>query len=141
MKSFALAALAVLALTGTAFAQDYVPPNVVTNFGVGTGNSTATAYWTSPGDQCTNATCAEYDLRYSTSTLTDCNFTSGTRVTTTNPKSPGQQECFDISSLSCNTTYYWAVKTKDSSGNWSALSTVLNRATVVCSNSIEVICE
>ena len=141
MKSLVLAALATLALAGAAFAQDYVPPNVVTNLTIGTGNSTASAYWTAPGDQCTGATCAEYDLRYSTSAITECNFTNGTRVTTTSPVSPGNAQCFDISSLSCNTTYYWAVKTKDSSGNWSALSNVVTRATVACNNSLEVICE
>jgi len=140
MKSLALAALATLALAGTALAQDIVPPPAVT-IAVATGNSTAVVSFTSPGDQCTNATCGAYDLRYSTSVITECNFTGANSISTTSPQSPGNPECFELSALDCNTTYYWALKTQDTSGNWSVISNVVTKATKLCNQHQEVACQ
>jgi len=52
-----------------------------------------------------------------------------------------QQALDTVGSLSCNTTYYFAVKSKDSSGNWSAISNVVSRVTRACiPSSPEVTC-
>ncbi len=134
-----LLTLALLAWSAPALAQDHVAPNAVTNLTANTGKTTAVLNWTAPGDQCTNATCAEYELRYSTSTFTECNFANGTLITTGTPQSPGSQECYQASGLTCNTTYYFAVRVKDSAGNWSVLSNVVSKATRTC-NSSEVLC-
>lgn len=140
MKSLALAALATLALAGIALAQDHVPPPAVT-IGVAAGHSTAVVTWISPGDQCTNATCAEYELRYSTSAITECNFSSATPISTSSPQGPGNEECAGLTSLSCNSTYYFALRTKDSSGNWSVLSNVVTKTTKACNIYTEFGCE
>ncbi len=133
--------VALLTWVGVAFALDHVAPNNVTNVTVNTGKTTAVVHWTAPGDKCGNATCAEYELRYSTSSFDECNFEFGTQVSTTPPQSPGSQECFEVSGLTCNRTYYFAVRVKDSAGNWSVLSNVASGTTRTCPINPEVLCE
>ena len=136
MKTIAIAVLLIAASSGAALGQDRLGPNAITTLSVASGKTTAAPQWYSPGDQCTNATVTEYDLRYSTSTITECNFGDATRVTTGSPQSPNTLECWPLDtpgSLSCNTTYFWAVKSKDSSGNWSAISNVVSSTTGSCS--------
>jgi hypothetical protein len=139
MKRSILLVAALLAWTTAAMAQDHVPPNAVTGLTVSAGKTTAVINWNAPSDQCNSNAVAEYELRYSTSTFTECNFSSGTLITTGTPSSPGVQECYDTTghTLSQNTTYYFAVRSKDSSGNWSTLSNVGSATTHGLS---EVIC-
>ncbi len=82
--------------------------------------------WTSPGDGGTNATVAVYDLRYSTSIITDVNFPLATPAKEfPSPAIPGvKQGCF-VSDLVPGTLYYFAIKSMDRAGNWSALSNVV----------------
>ncbi|NOT34245.1 MAG: hypothetical protein HOP12_08770 [Candidatus Eisenbacteria bacterium] len=93
------AVLVIAALTlcaGAAFAQDKVQPPTVT-ITIGTGKTTAVVSWTAPGDACTNATVAEYDVRWSSSAITECNFTSATQFANIpSPSSPGSDECEDL---------------------------------------------
>jgi len=139
MKSLATAVFMAFAFAGVAVAQDYVPPPPV-SLTVVVGKSTAVAAWAAPGDPCNYATCAEYDLRYSTSTITECNFAAATRASVAAPSSPGNAECFDLTGLACGTTYYFAVKTRDSAGNWSVISNVVSR-TPMCNVTVEVTCQ
>ncbi len=138
---YLLTLIAVVAWAGVGFAQDHVPPRAVTNLGVSTGRTSAVISWTAPGDQCTNARCAEYELRFSTEPFTECNFAAGTRLTTREPQPPGSQECVALVGLACHTTYYFALRAKDQAGNWSLLSNVVGRATADCHSTAEALCE
>ncbi len=137
----ALLAGALVAWCGLALAQDHVPPHAVTNLSVSTGTTNAVISWSAPGDQCTNAACAEYELRFSGKPFTECNFSSGTRLSTARPQPPGKQECVALVGLTCNATYYFAVRAKDDAGNWSVLSNVVSQATAPCNTSKVALCE
>lgn len=87
--------------------------------------------WTSPGDDGSTGTAAQYDLRYSTSAITAANFGSAAQITgLPAPKAAGGSENFTASGLTPNTTYYFAIKTADEVPNWSAISNVPSGATI-----------
>jgi len=132
-------AVAMLLFASSALAQDKVQPNTVT-LGAGRGLTSLAVTWNAPGDACTNATVAEYDLRMSSSPITECSFTGESSLSAPSPASPGTPHCVAVTGLTCNTTYYFAFKSKDSAGNWSDIST-LTVATRACNTSQEVECE
>jgi hypothetical protein len=104
---------------------DIVPPANVSNLFVPNfGRTSLAVSWTAPGDDGTSGTATEYDLRYSTSSITDASFGSATRVTTGAPHVAGSSECLVVTPLSSCTTYYFAIKTRDEAGNWSGVSNV-----------------
>ena len=81
--------------------------------------------WTAPGDDDTSGTAAQYDIRYSTSTITDGNWGSATAASgEPNPAAAGAQQTFTVTGLAGGTEYYFAMKTGDEVPNWSALSNV-----------------
>jgi chitodextrinase len=86
--------------------------------------------WTAPGDDSLAGTAAQYDLRYSTSLITAANFASVTQATgEPTPGAPGTNQNFTVTGLEPATTYWFAIKTVDDSGNWSLLSNVVSRVT------------
>ena len=90
------------------------------------GSGYATLGWTAPEEDSSSAgnrSCV-YDIRYSTSTITDANFGSATSAVGPAPGTPGSQDTLHISPLANNTFYYFALKTSDAYGNKSLLSNV-----------------
>lgn len=85
-----------------------------------------TLHWTTPGDDSTSGTAAQYDLRFSTSPITDSTWDTATRVGNEPvPQLSGTQESCTVSGLLGGTTYYFAIKTADEIPNWSGLSNVV----------------
>ncbi|MBU1627255.1 fibronectin type III domain-containing protein, partial [bacterium] len=84
--------------------------------------------WTAPTD---NGTTTLYEVRYATFTITEDNWNSATIAGTMTPKSAGSTETFTIANLQPNTTYYFAVKTKDDAGLWSGLSNIVSVTTTL----------
>ncbi len=73
-----------------------------------------------------------YDLRCSTSTITDANFASATQITgLPAPKSAGQAESFTVTGLLSSTTYYFAIKGIDGFGHASPISNIASTTTAV----------
>lgn len=105
---------------------DTIPPAAVTNLTAGTPTSTTiTLTWTAPGDDGNTGTASQYDIRYSTSTITENNWGSAIQCTgEPAPKAAGSSESFVVSGLNPNTTYYLAIKTGDEVPNWSEPSNV-----------------
>jgi hypothetical protein len=96
-----------------------------------TTSTTVTLNWTAPGDDSTSGQAAAYDVRYSLSTITAANWASATQVTgEPTPKAAGGVEAYDVSGLTPNTMYYFALKTSDEAGNWSALSNIISKSTL-----------
>ena len=74
--------------------------------------------WTAPADYGAHGSgpfsSATYDLRYSSSPITEANFAAATAVTgLPTPKAPGQLEAFTVTLAASNTTYYFAIKSSD----------------------------
>ncbi len=86
--------------------------------------------WTAPGDDGESGTAASYDLRYSTSPITEGSFAQASRVASCKPgesnpgkpKPAGESETCTISQLFANIDYYFALKTSDDAGNVSSIS-------------------
>ena len=86
--------------------------------------------WTAPGDDSLSGTATQYDLRFATTAITAGNFASATRVTgVPAPGAPGASENYTVTGLQPATTYWFAIKTADDTGNWSLVSNVISRAT------------
>lgn len=95
--------------------------------------STATAVtlnWTAPGDDGSVGTANAYDIRVSTTAITEQNYSSATQLTgEPSPQIAGSTEAYTATNLSPSTTYYFALKTSDEAGNVSALSNVATKTT------------
>ena len=134
MKRLALGFIALVSFATFGFASlamaDQLAPNAIT-LSVAVGKTTAVMSWNAPSDQCSGAAVASYDLRYSTSAITACNFESATTISTTTPQSPGNAECFELTqgTLSMGTTYWFAVMSRDAAGNWSPISNIVQKTT------------
>src|SRR5262249_53507445 len=88
-------------------------------------DSTVTGGWTAVGDDSLTGTAASYDVRYSTSPITNSNW--GTAMTASGeptPAAPGTPQSLVIGGLTRQQVYYFAAKVSDESGNTSALSNV-----------------
>lgn len=121
--------------TGTVIVNDTNAPAVVSNLSAinPTTNSIGLS-WTSPGDDAGNTgnfgTPASYDVRYSTSAITDSNWSSATQATgEPAPKTAGSTETMTVSGLNSSTTYYFALKASDEVPNQSVLSNIASLAT------------
>src|SRR3989344_898344 len=111
---------------------DTTPPSAITNLAASQISQTsADIPWTSTGDNGIEGTSASYDLRYSTSAITDANFSSATQATgLPTPKLAGSSEVYVLAGLSPSTTYFVAIQSTDSAGNTSFLSNVVTFTTL-----------
>jgi len=110
---------------------DVTPPASVTDLNV-TGSSlfTITVNWTAVGDDSTSGTASYYDIRYSTSLITEGNWVdAGTCSNEPLPQPAGSTETFTIYPLYAGTTYYVAMKVGDETLNWSSLSNCASGST------------
>ncbi|HEX76816.1 MAG TPA: hypothetical protein G4O03_00120 [Dehalococcoidia bacterium] len=112
---------------------DTTSPAAITD--LATSNPTCdsiTLTWTAPGDDADTGTASQYDIRYSTSTITDANWDAATQCAgEPSPQAAGSSESFTVTELSRGTTYYFAIKTADEVSNWSGLSNVASGTTLV----------
>ena len=84
--------------------------------------------WTAPFEDGNSGTAVtSYDLRYSTSPITELNFTTATQASgEPAPANPGTPQIPDltVTGLQTNTFYYFALKSLDDVGNLSLISNV-----------------
>jgi hypothetical protein len=102
------------------------PPNAVSDLNTDrVSDTTAVLTWTAPADNGGTSNVAAYDLRMSLSPIDDASFAGATPVNgLSTPLSPGDAEALALTGLARGTTYYFAIKSVDDSGNWSPLSNV-----------------
>jgi len=137
---FTLSAFALFA--ASAALADECAPAKVTNLTFSTGHSTGVLTWTDPGDDCNTGTAASYEIRRSSSAITDTNWQSASVFLTGTPSGGnGTTECRDFSGLTCNTTYYFVIFFFDAAGNRSPISNNPHATTKACNNFIEILCE
>jgi chitodextrinase len=90
-----------------------------------------TLVWTAPGDDGWTGTAAQYDIRYSLSPLTEAVWPSAAQAAgEPAPKPGGSADTFVVTGLSPTTNYYFALKTADDEGNWSAKSNIASAPTI-----------
>jgi hypothetical protein len=113
---------------------DNTAPAAITNLAaaVGSGMGSVDLTWTAPGDDGMTGLARTYDLRYSTSAITEGNWASATVVPgLAAPKVAGSAEAYTVSGLSTGVTYYFAIKTSDEVPNTSGLSNVASARPVL----------
>lgn len=89
-----------------------------------------TLIWTAPGDDGNVGQASLYDIRMSTSTITEQNFLSAIAFSNIpTPKPAGQVETLTVAGLDTAHTYYFAIKTADEVPNWSAISNIASGTT------------
>ncbi len=107
-------------------------PAAISNLAVSSPTSTTLQLtWTAPGDDGTTGTATSYDVRYSTTPITDnTTFAAATAVTgVTAPQIAGSVEQLTLTGLVASTTYYVAIRTRDEVPNTSALSNAISGTT------------
>jgi len=113
--------------TQTAQVADTTAPAAITN--IASSNITETSVdlsWTATGDDGSSGTAASYDIRYSTTPITDSTWSNATQVTgEPAPKTTGLGESFSLVGLSSATEYTIAIRVIDEAGNISVLSNVV----------------
>lgn len=119
---------------------DIIPPSTITDLSI--SNATLNSFllsWTSPGDDGGIGTATSYDIRYSTSLITNANWGTATQVTGEPlPQVAGTVQSMTVSGLSANTTYYFAIRASDEVPNISALSNVPSGATLTQASLLSV---
>jgi len=108
---------------------DFTAPSAISDLAFSDSTFTSlTLTWTSPGDDNSTGTATSYDIRYSLSSINSSNFSSATQVIgEPTPSIAGTTESFEVTGLSQNTVYYFAIKTSDSVPNTSAISNVIHQ--------------
>lgn len=98
--------------------------------------TTITLAWTAPGDDSTTGQATRYDLRWSlTPIATLADFALATPVGgVPAPAIAGSAESATVTGLTPSTTYWFALRTQDESGNLSDLSNIVSGSTLASSD-------
>jgi|GEM_PF-2862238 len=112
----------------TLSASDTIAPSAITDFVASNiTSSSIDLSWTASGDDGNTGTATSYDIIYSTSIITIENWRLAIQITgEPTPQAAGTTQSMTVSSLSSNTTYYFVIRTNDTSPNWSDLSNIVN---------------
>lgn len=85
-----------------------------------------TINWTAAGDDGSSGQASQYDIRFSTTPLTEANWNQAFQADNEpTPKAAGSAESYAVDNLLPGNTYYIALKVADEVPNWSAMSNVL----------------
>lgn len=106
---------------------DTTPPDAVSDLVILDITTTTVALeWTAPADHRDDGSSGPvdaYDLRRSDVAITGANFAQATAVSSIPAPLPaGQRHRLDVAGLTPGTRYWFALKSRDDLGNWSALS-------------------
>jgi phosphodiesterase/alkaline phosphatase D-like protein len=120
----------IISRTTLAAPDNIRPAPVATVTVTGTTETTASLRWTAVGDDSLTGTATSYDVRWSTSPITESNWASATQVSgEPAPTASGTTQTMTVTALTRQTTYYFAMKVSDDAGNLSALSNVVSATT------------
>lgn len=112
---------------GGAGGGDTIAPDAITDLSATVYNNDVLLSFTESGDDGTTGQASQYDVRYSTTAITnDTEFNAATQATSFFPPGlPGEPSSILIPGLTPDQQYYFAVKTGDEVPNWSAMSNVV----------------
>lgn len=118
------------AVTVTLPTTDQTPPATITDLRVTGRDATLVVLrWTAPGDDGVHGTAAAYDLRSSTSPVTEETFTQAAKIPTRPAHPAGTQEVITVTRLTPGQAHHFAVRAVDEAGNVSALAKPLETKT------------
>jgi hypothetical protein len=105
---------------------DAIPPATIADLSITEMHySSAILEWTAVGENGNDGQAAEFDIRYSVTLITESTFNSATRVTDAPvPPPSGTRVRFEITGLSPQQSYYFAIKSIDVFYNASAAAFV-----------------
>ncbi|MGH9463692.1 MAG: discoidin domain-containing protein [Vicinamibacteria bacterium] len=114
----------------TTFFLAGTPPNPITNLRVvDTGKTRVIFDWSAP--PAGRRPIVEYDLRYSKSPLDASSFGTANQVAgEPSPAAPGTMQSVTVQGLESNTTYHFAIVSRDTVGSTSSLSNVVDVTTL-----------
>jgi hypothetical protein len=118
-------------IAGFRLMEDHVAPADISTL-TASANSTnsVTLQWTATGNNGSEGTAFQYDIRYSTGPITDENFEDATQAENEpSPAQAGTPESFIIRDLEFETEYYFAMTARDRQFNYSGLSNVAQAIT------------
>jgi Galactose oxidase, central domain len=104
---------------------DVVAPATISLGGTGGCYDHIYLAWTAPGDDGTTGTATAYDLRWSSSAITEANFGSASYVAVGSPLTAGSAEQLTVWVPRCSGGRHYAIKARDEAGNWSPVSNSL----------------
>lgn len=122
----------VLSNSLSANTSDGTAPDAVINLSAQTNlyqRGSILLSFSAPADGSTGRAANAYDLRYSLNPINKQNFDQATPIAMNAPKLPGSLENITLSNLAAETSYYFALKSSDSSGNISDLSNIASAQT------------
>jgi hypothetical protein len=108
--------------------SDSVAPSAIVDLSVKrVGGNSVTLGWTAPGDDGIDGIATRYEIRYSTSEITESTNLYGLPSfhSVPDPKPPGSSELWTIDELHVGTPYYFVVRVVDEVGNTSPISNVV----------------
>ena len=101
------------------------PPAAIQNLSaIAPSRTSVKLNWTAPGNDGNIGTASSYDIRYSTSPITDdSSWSAATQVSgEPAPQLAGTSQSYTVVGLQQGVRYYFAIKTTDTTGNLSPLS-------------------
>jgi len=103
---------------------DTTPPAGITDLAIGPYSVWGVQVtWTAPGDDGNEGTVASYELRFHHELIDESNWAAATHATGNPPAWPaGSTQSHIFTELGSSILYFFAVKTVDEAGNWSAVS-------------------
>lgn len=124
---------AAILLKSEMWRAESTPPAAVTDLAVSrTWTNQAEVQWTNVGDNGAVGQAVQVEARYSLAPITAANYAAATPAPgTIVPQPAGRVQTYIVTGLTNNTTYHFALKTRDLAGNWSAISNVVSAPTVV----------
>ncbi|MDD5492750.1 MAG: fibronectin type III domain-containing protein, partial [bacterium] len=110
-----------------AIGPDLIGPGIITDLTAvaGTNIGEVVIGWTASGNDGTVGKAKEYDIRYSTSQMTDGSWQTAVKaLNTPSPEVSGTYQSATIGSLIANQRYYFGIKASDTGSNISGLSNI-----------------
>jgi subtilisin family serine protease/chitodextrinase len=111
---------------------DEVPPSPIADLIVtAVTKSSMELRWTAPADDGPLGRASAYEVRRATVPLSDANFTTGSLlVGAPVPAPPASPESLGVAGLTEGTTWYFGIRSRDAAGRTSAMSNLLQVATL-----------
>jgi fibronectin type 3 domain-containing protein len=114
----------------TTGAADTTPPSRIAMSNETARQTSVVLNWLAPGNDGDSGTAHRYDLRYSTSPLTEANWNSAVQVDgVPKPMTAGTLQSMEVAGLEPGTMYYFGIKAYDQANQASELSNIVQVAT------------